>query len=167
MLTPMASRPHPLRRQIWRWPLLIILTGCAGMPLQPQAPTVSLTGFEPVQLGLAEQRFRVRLQLHNPNSFALPIHSIDYVLRLNDQPFAQGSSAQPVTVPALGDSSLELLVSGNLGGVLGPALALGAGQPLRYDLSGGVALAASLLRIPFRQEGELSLHGWRRDGQRF
>ncbi len=157
MLTSTALPPHPIRWGIWRVFMLVLLAGCAGITTRPQPPAVSLTGLELVQLGATEQRFRVRLQIHNPNSFALPIQSLDYVLRLDDEAFAQGSSEQPTTIPALGDSPLELLVSANLRSLIRHTLTLGTGNALRYNLSGSIALASSLLRIPFSKEGKITL----------
>ena len=137
--------------------ILMLSSACTSLSLQPKTPEISLTGIQVAKLGLDEQRFRIQLHLRNPNNFALPIRSLDYALQLNGQKFAEGASTRPITVPALGESELELEVAGRLQSVLPQILALGTGSSLNYSLSGNVALSDFPLKIPFGKEGTVSL----------
>ena len=137
--------------------VMVLLSACTGLPLQPKTPEISLTGIQVEKLGLDEQRFRIRLRLHNPNNFALPVRSLDYALQLNGQKFAEGASTRPITVPALGESELELEVAGRLQNALPQIVALGTGSSLNYSLSGNVALSDFPLKIPFSKQGKVSL----------
>ena len=138
--------------------VIALLSACSGLPLQPKTPEISLAGVQVAKLGLDEQRFRVRLRIHNPNDFALPIHGIDYVLRLNDRDFAAGASTRPITVPALGESELELDVGGRLQNALPQIVALGTGSSLKYSLSGNVTVSDFMFKLPFSKQGKVSLH---------
>ena len=137
--------------------VLVLLSACAGLPLQPKTPEISLTGIKVEKLGLDEQRFRIQLHLRNPNNFALPVRGLDYALQLNGQKFAEGASTRPITVPALGESELELSVAGRLQSALPQILALGTGSSLNYSLSGNVSLSDFPLKIPFSKDGKISL----------
>lgn len=137
--------------------VIALSSACSGLPLQPKTPDISLVGVQVAKLALSEQRFRVRLRIQNPNDFALPIHAIDYVLRLNDQDFATGASTRPVTVPARGESELELEIGGRLQNALPQLLALGTGSTLKYSLSGDIALSDFMFKLPFSTQGKVSL----------
>ena len=137
--------------------VIALSSACSGLPLQPKTPEISLAGIQITKLALNEQRFRVRLRIQNPNDFALPIHALDYVLRLNDQDFAKGASTHPIPVPALGESELELDVGGRLQNALPQLVALGTGSSLKYSLSGNVALSDFLFKLPFSKQGKVSL----------
>lgn len=137
--------------------VIALVSACSSLPLQPKTPEISLAGVQVAKLGLDEQLFRARLRIQNPNNFALPIHAIDYVLRLNDQDFAAGTSTHPITVPALGESELELEVGGRLQNALPQLVALGTGSALKYSLSGNVALSDFLFKLPFSKQGKVSL----------
>ena len=137
--------------------VIALLSACSGLPLQPKTPEISLAGVQVTKLALDEQRFRVRLRIQNPNDFALPIHAIDYVLRLNDQDFAAGASTRPITVPALGERELELDVGGRLQNALPQLVALGTGSSLKYSLSGNVTLSDFMFKLPFSKQGKVSL----------
>ena len=79
------------------------------------------------------------------------------MLRLNDQDFAAGASTRPITVPAFGESELELDVGGRLQNALPQIVALGTGASLKYSLSGNVALSDFMFKFPFSKQGKVSL----------
>ncbi len=139
--------------------MAVLLSACAGLYPRPDPPNVTLAGLRVVEMGLFEQRYRLRLRIQNPNAFALPIRGMDYELTLNDREFARGVSRQYVTVPAFGEEVLEVDVISNLGELIEQLQDLGAGRvyTLSYGLSGGISLANRAIKIPFDYQGEIAL----------
>lgn len=139
--------------------LLLLLGGCSALTQRPEPPRVSLAGIELLSLGLFEQRFRVRLNLDNPNDYALPVSGVDYALEVNGQAFADGRSREAVELPANGRAQMELDVSANLGALLGQALLLQQGRlpALDYRLTGRLRLMDGLFSVPFERQGSVPL----------
>lgn len=138
-----------------------LLASCAGIPLtKPEAPQVSVAGFRLVKANLLEQNYQLKLRLKNPNSFPMPISALNFQLFLNDKEFTKGTNKQPVTIPALGETVLELEFVSNLMDIVDGwrdwknAL---TNRKFDYLLSGGVSLANWAPQIPFKDEGEISL----------
>jgi LEA14-like dessication related protein len=136
----------------------VLLGGCAP---KLERPTLAVVGVQLVSGDLLQQRLKVRLRVHNPNDRALPVKSIEYTLEVAGEPFASGESAEPFTVPALGETEFDMNVTTNLAGTLLKLLARGSGpqgQDVPYRLAGKLSLSAGLLRsIPFEQQGTFSL----------
>jgi len=84
------------------------LVGCSGLPLGTQAPKVHVSDVEIKSIGLFEQHFDVGLRVNNPNDFDLSIVALEFELRLNDQPFAQGLTRVSARVPALSSSVIRV-----------------------------------------------------------
>ena len=141
------------------WLLVIVspLFSCAVIPIQPEPPHISLVDLKPLDMGLFEQRYRLRLRIQNPNSFALPITGMDYTLYLNDREFAQGVSPNSTTIPGLGERVIEVDVVSNLARAFEQLLAWGIEDGLRYRLAGGLRLQRTAVRLPFEYQGEISL----------
>ncbi len=66
-----------------------------------------------VSADVFSQQFRIRLHVQNPNDRALPVKGIEYELFLQGDSFAEGTSAAPFVVPALGEIEFDLTVSTN------------------------------------------------------
>ena len=142
------------------------LAGCSGMPLRPDPPIISLAGLSPIEIGLFEQRYLVRLRIQNPNSYALPIARVSYKIEINDREFAHGVSRKGVTIPRQGEGVLELEVVSNLQALLAQLNSLmGAESPgLSYRLSGDISLVNRAFKIPFEREDTVYLGGEPGDG---
>ncbi len=121
-----------------------------------KAPKVDLLAIEPLQFGLFEQRFNIRLRLQNMNDFELAIRGMAYSLKLNGADFAEGVSDQVITIPEYGEEIIEVPVSANLRALFRQLTHIDA-APLHYQLSGHLALMHSLLKLPFDYEGEFKL----------
>ncbi len=140
--------------------IVALLTACAGIRIRTQAPYVSLSNLQVLDVGLFEQRYRLQLRIQNPNSFALPISGMNYQLHINDKKFASGVSRQPVTIPAFGEELSDVDVVSDVGSLLEQfsGLALGHMQKVSYRLSGNISLAHSVLKLPFEYKGEVDLN---------
>lgn len=137
---------------------VLLLAGCAAMQPRLEAPHVTLTDLRLLDATLFEQRYGLTIRIQNPNSTALPITGMNYRLDINDIEVGRGVSDQRVTVPAYGEALVEIRLTSNLARILDKIRSLesGPGRNLRYHLSGGVALANRMLKLPFDYKGEFS-----------
>lgn len=139
--------------------LLLSLTACASIPTsKPVAPTVVLKSVKPLKLGFTKQELAFELELSNPNAFDLPIQTLSFIAQLGDKKVADGTSYEPVTVPANGKAFLEIIVSARIQRILGQMLSLNLdnGRDLKYDVKGFVKLANWPLKIPFKTDGNVT-----------
>lgn len=136
-----------------------LLSGCAGTQLRPEPPRVTIADLGMVDATLFAQRYRVRLDIQNPNSFDLPIDGMQYELILNGSPFASGVSNQEFTIPRYGSESIEVEAQGTLAGIFRQLSALERGRPqsIRYSLRGHVSTPKGFGRLPFDYGGEIDL----------
>lgn len=136
----------------------IVLGSCAVMHLQ--APAVSLTSVELTDVQLDRQQFTVQLHVQNPNDRSLPIKSVSCTLQVEGVEVGQGNSTAPFTVPANGESDVEMLVTTNLAQSV-PNLLLRVVQRKQlpeYHLSGWVNPDITLLPpIPFSKSDQITI----------
>jgi LEA14-like dessication related protein len=147
-------------RTLGLWSLFVILmTACAGTPLQPLAPSISLTGFKVHKVDLFEQVYKLKLRVQNPNPFVLPLAGIEYALYLNDKEFVRRVNSYSMMIPAQGEHSLEIEVVSNLAQIFQQWQGWNSllNQNFRYRLTGGIRLTEWSPLMPFDQQGEIAL----------
>lgn len=138
--------------------MVAMLGGCASLPGGPQPPNVSLADVQPLDMGLFEQRYRLRLRIQNPNAEPLRVQAMDYALELNGRDFGRGVSPRPFIVPGYGEEVVTVDVVSNISRVLDQVLGLGGVEQLSYRLSGSLRVADAWFgRVPFEYRGDLSL----------
>ena len=127
-----------------------------------EPPRVSLVSIAPVGLQLLEQRFRVTLQVQNPNPEDITIRGLDYEIVVNDRPFAVGVSGKPIIVPAYGESTATVEVVSTLQRVMEQLQELGVrGKPsIDYAISGHVSVDGIPIPVPFEYRATLTLPGF-------
>ena len=86
----------------------LALAACAGLPLNAQAPKISVAGVDVKSLGLFEQRFDLSLRVGNPNDFDLEIEGLDLDIEVNGLAFAQGLTRTATLIPALSSTVLHV-----------------------------------------------------------
>jgi len=135
----------------------VILGGCAAMQDSLEAPHVTLADLRMLDMTLFEQRYGLKIRVQNPNPVELPITGMSFRLDINDAELGRGVSDQAVTVPAYGESVVEIKLTSNLVRILDQIRGLesGKGQSLRYHLSGGLSLANRMSKLPFDYQGEI------------
>jgi LEA14-like dessication related protein len=145
---------------------LAFLAQACAMVGDLEPPMVSLADLRIERMGLFEQDARVTLSLRNPNDQALPIDGAKFNIKLNGESFARGVSNESVSVPRLGEATIEALVSVSTFDVLNQFLnlgnALGASQVLTYEMDGTAfysGLGFMRRSAPFTQTGKLKLGG--------
>src|SRR6056297_1734089 len=129
--------------------LLLSLTGCASLSPYSDPPTVSVTSFSlaPESAGPAP-RFRVGLNVVNPNRRELSLVGMSYAVELEGTRVLSGATADLPMVPAYGSADFTV--------------------DLSPDLLGGVRLLTDLMarqrdRLSYRFRGRLDVGGWTPD----
>jgi len=137
---------------------LVALAGCA--PKQFVQPEFSLAGIGIKSLTLFEQRFEVRMHVHNPNSYALPVKSMEGSFELEGEPLGTGTNNTPFTVPAMGDAEFTVDIVANLAPSLIRVIdKLNRGEnTVSYHAKGTVTPSVPFVRpFPFDTTGTLQL----------
>jgi LEA14-like dessication related protein len=138
--------------------LFELLGGCTALVPHFEKPQLSVVGVELRDASLAEQHFRVRMRVENPNDRALPVRGIDYTLKLAGEDFGSGSSVSAFTVPARGETEFELQLTTNLATTLLKVLPRlkDASQPLEYRLAGKIRTDLAFVpTVSFDERGSL------------
>jgi LEA14-like dessication related protein len=140
-------------------PLLAALSGCSWMarPLEP--PRVSLVDVRPLEMTLLEQRYQLQMRIQNPNPAPLSVEGMDYRVELNEREFAYGVSPQPFSVPAYGETVVDVDVVTNLAHLIDQFRGLSAarGEGFRYRQLGELSLTGFPGSLRFDQQGLLRL----------
>ena len=143
-----------------------LLAACAGTPLRPLKPEVSVADVRLEGGNLVEQRFLLTLRVINPNRFDIPVQGLSFTLELAGQPFARGVGSKPVTVPALGEALVEVNATTGLAGLLRQFRNLGkGGETIPYRLKGRL-VTGSYGDLDFDRSGEVDALKFLKDGAR-
>ncbi|MDN0074518.1 LEA type 2 family protein [Crenobacter sp. SG2303] len=136
---------------------LLLVTGCASLSLQK--PQVSVIDIEPQQATLLEQSFKLTLRLQNPNDRPLSADGIAFQIRLADSDFGNGVSNGPISVPAYGDTTVDVTLHTTLAAWLRQAGRFldGQHQSMPYEISGHLNGLNGWGTVPFKTQGELKL----------
>ncbi|HEU4530724.1 MAG TPA: LEA type 2 family protein [Steroidobacteraceae bacterium] len=147
-----------------RWIVLagaLFFTACSALAPQLEAPNLSVVGMELLESDIFQQRVKLKLRVQNPNDRELPVKGVSTQVELNGEEFATGVSSAQFTVPALGESEFDMIITANMAGMLVQVLGRKGGKdldPIEYRVKGKVSLASGLLRsIPFDEKGTLKL----------
>ena len=133
-------------------------SGCTSLAPHLQAPELQVVGLTFLGGDNRHQQLQLRVQVTNPNNRPIAVRSIDYQVALAGSHFADGSSAEPFTVTALGQSEFNLNVNADLAALVRVVGAHLNDTALDYQVNGTLHLAEGLLReIPFKGHGQLPL----------
>jgi LEA14-like dessication related protein len=136
----------------------VLLSACAAIHFQ--APDITPTAVELMDVQLDRQRFKVTLHVYNPNDRALPIKYVKCTLQIEGVEVGQGETAEPFNVPAHGESDFDMIVTTNVASSVPDLLVrvLRGGQPPSYRISGTVNPDITYLPpIPFSKSGQITL----------
>jgi len=143
-----------------RVPLLLVLAAllasCTTLG-DLETPRVQVLGVQMLSTDMFAQRFKVRVQVQNPNDLALPIEGLDYKILMMGDSFAEGVSSDHFLLPALGDAEFDMLVTTNFVSSFGRLLSRVGGGKLEnidYEIAGKIFVDKGMLRkIPFSHRG--------------
>ncbi len=135
--------------------LCLLAGACASIPKKALKPKVELVSVVPLNISLSEQKLRFNLNVVNPNSFELPVESVDFIARFNDTDIASGKSQQATVIPANGQAPLVLDVTAGIDRLTSTLQTLLQGQQLNlnYELAGSVKIENWATPIPFNVSG--------------
>ena len=139
----------------------LLLAGCAALAPHFERPQLSVASIEVKEASLAEQRFRVRMRVQNPNGRSLPIEGISYTIELAGEELGRGTTTDAFTVPARCEAEFEMTVTTHLATTFWKVLPRlkDSGHPAEYRLVGKVNTGLAFLRtIPFDEKGVFPAH---------
>lgn len=143
--------------------MVLTLTACASIRPQLEQPNISLANVEIGEIGLLQQRYLLTLNVQNPNNFTIPVRGMSYVLQLAGSDFARGVSPKSFSVPAYGETQVQVEMTTNALSILHKLQGLLSGKTdaVSYQLSGKLDVGlAGIGTIPFRNAGEFKLSEW-------
>jgi LEA14-like dessication related protein len=111
----------------------------------PKLPVVKLKDLQLKNLGLTAAEVVARVEIDNPNSFALGFSDFNYQLNINQQSWGEGRISGSRSVPEKGKGTIDIPVRLNLVSMGQTAYQmLSEKQPLAYQLTGAVTLDTGL-----------------------
>jgi LEA14-like dessication related protein len=143
-------------------PLIVLLgvvlaSSCSTLPKDLKPPKFEVVKIEMQSSDMFAQRFKIRLNVENPNAIELPIKSLDYKLFLMGDSFGEGLSEEPFVLPANGEAQFDMLLTTNFVSSLGRLVnRVGSRklQDIEYEIAGNVALQKGFVRkLPFNYKG--------------
>ena len=139
----------------------ILLGGCAGITTSISPPSVSLSNVEISSVDFSKQTFVLGFDVSNPNPFPLPIKSVSYGVKLDEQRFASGETLASITVPANSDSQFAISVDLDLLRTAPQLLYTvrdGVTNGLSYELNGKLGIDIPFVEpISFKTSGEINV----------
>jgi len=143
-----------------RAPLLVLLAAllasCTTLG-DLETPRIQVVNVQMLSTDMFAQRFKVRVQVQNPNTIELPIEGLDYTILMMGDSFAEGVSNDHFLLPALGDAEFDMLVTTNFMSSFARLLnRVGGGklEDIEYEISGKIFVDKGMLRkIPFTHRG--------------
>lgn len=140
---------------------LLMLAGCAALQPRLEQPNINLVGFKVRDVGLLRQRYVLTLSVQNPNKQSIPVRGMSYALKIAGDDFAKGVTPKAFTLPAYGETEVEVELTTNLISTLRQLQALmDKGEDVvSYQLTGKLDVAADFYDgvLPFTNQGELKL----------
>jgi LEA14-like dessication related protein len=141
--------------------LVMLLAGIAacrspiGESLEP--PEVTLVNVTPMEATAFEQRVKVVLRLTNPNNEELAIEGMRFSLELNERPFTRGVSDEHISVPRLGEETIEVVATTTTMDLVRQVQAMAKRRDLDfpYFIEGRIFLDGSLRGLDFERSGSL------------
>jgi LEA14-like dessication related protein len=135
--------------------LAAAVASCASFGVGGEPIEVNLVGLTPLPSTAFEHRLRVDLRLRNPNPHAYAIDGLRFVLEVNGQRLASGTSDATVTLPRLGEVVIPVTTTTTLLDLVNQIVAfVGQEQPhFDYRVRGRIFLAHRWGSLDFDQAG--------------
>ena len=149
------SGPH------WAWVMaLLCVGGCTTLPSHDPLQ-VTVAGIEPLQGEGFELRMLTKLRVQNPNDAPIDYRGVYVKIELQGKTFATGVTDVSGTVPAFGESVIEVPVTASAMRMAHQFFGLvNAREPpdkLQYSMSGKLSGGGTFGSQRFEASGEFSL----------
>ncbi|MEO0973290.1 MAG: LEA type 2 family protein [Pseudomonadota bacterium] len=140
---------------------LFLITGCATLSPQFEAPSVRVLGVRPLSQGAQQlvPRFEIDLLVVNPNASSLSMRGMSYRLFLNELEVVEGVTNQLPEVPGYGEANIVLPATLNVidSVRLVTGLMQGNVSDINWRLAARLDVSALLPAIRVEEEGTLDL----------
>ena len=93
------------------------LGGCAALSVR-EPLNVSIADLRPIEVGVLEQRYALKVRLLNPNDAEIVFDGVVFDLEINDTPFARGVSNQSSVIPRFGEALIDVQAVSGLQNIL-------------------------------------------------
>ena len=138
---------------------LLLLAGCTALPGHDPLQ-VTVAGIEPLQGEGMELRLLTKLRVQNPNDSAIEYNGVYVKIEVQGKTFATGVSDASGTVPAFGESVIDVPVTASAMRVAHQVFGVmrGGGPPEKpqYSMSGKLS-GGVFVTQRFETSGEFSL----------
>lgn len=112
-------------------------------------PTINGMTLEKKALNLSGADLALKLNINNPNRFALALNGFDYNFKGNGQNWASGQITTPTSLPEQGNQELTVPIRLSFLAIGATAFQLlSGGQDFETDLTGTMSLGSSLAYFP-------------------
>lgn len=121
-----------------------------------QRPTVDLHNVQLKGLTFSKVEVALDVSVQNPNTFELPVKSLDWELDLYGDQFAVGQAAVDANIPAQGSSRISVPLGIPYDRALSSAAKLLSGRDIAYELLGSLTFNTPIgdLPISFTHQGK-------------
>lgn len=153
------------RRLVLATGAALFLGGCAGMRPGYERPSLMLDSFRALPSEGMTPRFALGLRVVNPNPTSLPLRGMSYNVEIEGHRIINGVAGNLETVPAYGESVIELqagvdLISGLR--LINDLLQDTRREQFRYNLKARLDTGGLSRFLVLEEAGQLSLASLRR-----
>jgi len=135
----------------------VFTAGCTSLT-KLKTPDLKVVGVSFLGGDGHHQQLQLLINVDNPNNKQIAVKAIDYQLSLAGTHVAEGSSAEPFTLPALGQTQFRLNANADLDSLIKVVGAHLNDSTVDYQATGVLHLAEGVLReIPFKGHGQVPL----------
>jgi LEA14-like dessication related protein len=123
-----------------------LAVACSSFGPKLESPTVTVLGVQTLSSDMFAQKFKVRLQVQNPNGMELKVRGFEYEIFLMGDSFAEGNSSDQFLLPSHGEAEFDMMVTTNFVSGLGRLIS---------RMGGGKLDKGMLRKIPFNHRGKV------------
>jgi LEA14-like dessication related protein len=135
----------------------VIIAGCASVTAPHiEPPQVTLESVRVTRIVDGRAELSVALKLSNPNASPLAVRAVDYEVTLDNRPAASGHTVRIETLPAGGETKVELAGRVDVGAIATAMMALGSQLPVAYTLTGTVTVQ-NWAPVSFSRSGKIAV----------
>lgn len=141
----------------------LLLSSCAGFGRRLVEPRIALDAVRLDEFHLDSADLLFVFDVENPNDVALVLDAVGYRLRVAGEPLLRGRTTERLSIPARGDSRVELPVRIRYSDFARVVERLGRRERPEYELDADFLFDAPYIggiQVPLRRTGELPLARW-------